>query len=323
MTLRSWLLRLFLPPLAILILLSGSLLYLFKEHFSPVVVIASTIIVILTLIYTIVAIVIYADRIRSPLQQLQDITLTIAAGDYKDSVHIEGPQEVVDLGKSLNTMSECLQENVTRLRESAVLRERMYGEYECALLLQQYMLQKVLERYHDEKMQMRALTFTSAASLHGLLLDLTKTANGDTLLSLFEAKERGFSGMYELLINPEPPSESLHVTFHNKSNELSFIAKQMPEPIIWSTARGESLILNHQPILLEKGDIVLLHNHGLLQCFPDQTRLNEWFQKVLKHFAYEGFDLFLTMLQHELTFLTRKQTVDRDIHILCIQKEVV
>lgn len=317
MTIRSFLIRLILPPLILLIALFAFLLY--WDNFTPFVLYASGAVVLLTVIYMTISMFLFSEKVRTPLQQLQDMALSIAAGDHKEHLPFSGPKEIMELGNALTTMSECVQENISRLRESAVLRERMYGEYECALLLQQQMLQQILETYRTDQMHLRVLTFTSASTLHGLLLNIDDQDSQKTEFSLSEAVEKGFPGMFQLLVNPSTRTQYLKVTFDDHAKRMSYQCKHMPEPLVWSTIRSE-WVSGKKEYQLEKDDIVLLFNRGLPQCFEDQKLLEEWFQKVLKHFAAEDFDLFITMLQHELNRLTKKHSVEHDIHILCIQK---
>ena len=254
---------------------------------------------------------------KNSLQHLQDHALAIAAGDFKSSVTVEGPKELQDLGKAIHTMDECLNEQMHRLRESAVLRERMYGEYECALLLQQQMLQNVMDNYQNEKYLIKALTFTSASALYGVLLELKDTEKGNPELTFYEAQEKGFTGMYHLLADPKARNYYLKVFLKNSKVEVE--SHDMACPLVWSTTRSEEIDIKNKNNILETNDIIILFNSGLQDCFETEEQVHAWFQKVLKHhFASEGFDLFLTMLQHELTYLTRKRTISHDIHILCI-----
>ena len=100
---------------------------------------------ILLLVVGIVFII--ADHISKPVRQLNRAALEIAAGDYEANIRVEGPKEIMELAHTLNTMSQCLVEHMSRLKESSLIRERMYGEYECSLLLQYYMLQHVIEDF--------------------------------------------------------------------------------------------------------------------------------------------------------------------------------
>ncbi|MBA3958623.1 MAG: HAMP domain-containing protein [Parachlamydiaceae bacterium] len=319
-TLRSQILRLLFIPIGLLLVLIAVLLYLTGAIYIPMFLAAVAVTVLLIVLFTILSAVVFSEKIRTPLQQIQDTALSIAAEDYKERLHVTGSQEIVDLASAFNTLSECLQESFNRLRESAVLRERMYGEYECALLLQQHMLQRVLENELFTPLQIRALTHTSASTLNGVLLDVLPQAEG-TELSLYEAREQGFIGIYNLLLSPDTRSNTLTLTFNPEATSFSFQTHDMPAPLLWSTERADWVYISQAKQILEKHDIILLYNRGLALCFNDTKGIQDWFQKVLKHFAAEGFDLFLTMLQHELSVLTKKHAVSHDIHLLCLHKE--
>ena len=100
-----------------------------------------------TIFIMVVTLFIIANKISRPVQKLNNSALAIAAGQYGESVQIKGPKEIAELANTLSTMSECLHENINRLKENSLLRERMYGEYECAMLLQHQMLQKNIDNW--------------------------------------------------------------------------------------------------------------------------------------------------------------------------------
>ena len=58
-------------------------------------------------------------------------------------------------------MSECLLENINRLTDNSLLRERMYGEYECSMLLQHMMLQKNIDDCSSDAVAVTSITFFS------------------------------------------------------------------------------------------------------------------------------------------------------------------
>ena len=64
-----------------------------------------------------------ADRISKPVRQLNQAALEIAAGEYETNIDVKGPKEIVELAHTLNTMSECLVEHMSRLRESSLIRK--------------------------------------------------------------------------------------------------------------------------------------------------------------------------------------------------------
>lgn len=317
MTLRTYLLRIVLIPiiflgLAFFLLFNdGPLNFLYETQ--PILVLS--ILFVIALLLGILSALFLSEKIKMTLLQLQENALTIAAGDYKESISVKGPEELVDLAKSMNTMSDCLQETLSRLRESAVLRERMYGEYECGLLLQYYMLEKVLDQYHNPQLAFKALSYTTASTLHGVLLTLKN--NPSFQLSFQEAIEGGFAGIYHLLTN-EDHSENQWLSIQNENGILKYESKNMPRPIFWSTETGQEISLSVRPAPKSQ-DVLIIYNWGLARCFEEESQLTAWFHKVLKHFASEGFDLCMTMFQHELNFLTKKQKISRDIHLICFQ----
>ncbi|HEV7736583.1 MAG TPA: HAMP domain-containing protein, partial [Chlamydiales bacterium] len=64
------------------------------------------------LILLIVTLYVITGRIAIPMQKLNNSALAIAAGHYGESAPVGGPKEIAELANTLNTMSECLLENI-------------------------------------------------------------------------------------------------------------------------------------------------------------------------------------------------------------------
>jgi len=316
MSIRTRLLLLLLPPLITLVILISIFFYFnwYNESILIILVSAGT-----TLLVVSISAFLVANTISKPMQKLKNSALVIAAGDYEENIAIQGPREIVDLANTLNTMRECLQENLSRFREISAARERMYGEYECSLLLQHHMLEKVVEGYHNPHLEVRTLKVTSSKP-HGLFLLLKLLSNGNTEISLSEASEKGFLGMYQLLTESLPNSKSFWLNAAIIQNtSLQYTLQNMPNPLVWSIKEGRIKEDQNGTIALEPNDLIFLVNRGFTKHFEDPNHIKTWFSKVLRHFAAEGLDLLTTMLNHELAFLAKKQHIDLDIHILCFK----
>jgi HAMP domain-containing protein len=343
MTILSSLLRWLLPPLTFFVL-SITLFFYFYWHSDitdPLTLLALAITLIsgLALLACVFFVV---NSISKPIQQLKEAALDIAAGDYRSTtVPVKAPEEIADLADALHTMSECVQENISRMREDSTRSERMHGEYECALLLQQHMLHKVVEENLSHAIDVQLINHRSATSPQGLLLQINNPSKDKTEISFFEAIESGFSGIFKLLKDPHESSQKIQMNIQHlnppqvKKDYIEQISEKesldaicefsimnMPQPVIWS-ARKEMFILSDSKestgIQLERGDLIFLYNHGFAKCFDRPKQIQEWFQKVLRHFAVEGMELFVTMLNCEVNFLARKQHIDHDINIIYIQ----
>ena len=172
MTIRSRLLLLLLPSLITFFLLMSLFFYFNLEIINGFMSRLQFLMLgfFITLLLITVTVFVIADRISKPVRQLNQAAMEIAAGDYEANIEVKGPKEIVELAHTLNTMSECLVEHMSRLRESSVVRERMYGEYECALLLQHYMLQKVIEEFHHASLRMVLISVPLSPLQKGLFL---------------------------------------------------------------------------------------------------------------------------------------------------------
>lgn len=161
MTIRSRLLLLLLPLLMAFLLMISAFFYfnwsseILSSFPSRLLAISAAAIILLSVILIVFLV---ADHMSQMVRKLNQAALEIAAGNYETDIQVEGPKEIIELAHTLRTMSECLVEQMSRLRETSLIRERMYGEYECSLLLQYYMLEKVIEEFHHSHVRLRLIS---------------------------------------------------------------------------------------------------------------------------------------------------------------------
>lgn len=263
-----------------------------------------------------------ANKISKPVSQLKNSALAIAAGNYGESIHVKGPKEIVELAHTLNTMSQCLAEQISHLQENALMRERLYGEYECSLLLQQQMVQKVLENYKGETLSFKSLSLYSAKIL-GVLLQLHSSEDKTELL-LSEATQDGFKGIFELITsanksNTEHFPNQLRLHFEHTDQTITFSQHHFPPPLFWSTKQQTYLEPSANSCSVQQGDYLFLFNKGFAKLIGDQMAIEAWFGRILRHFAAEGLEICSEMLDKALHFASRKYHLEEDIHLLCIR----
>jgi hypothetical protein len=220
-------------------------------------------------------------------------------------------------------MSECLYETINRLKENSLVRERMYGEYECAMLLQHLMLQKNIDACRSDAVAVKAITFFSE-SPRGLLFDCPKTEKADLFaIHMAEAHEEGFEGMYKLLtdykLSKEMLNPSLQLLFNRETSLLQFQTNKLPLPLFWSLDKNMLIEPKDGVIQLESGDLFFLFNTGLLNFFKYPQKIQDLISKVLKVFAQDGFETVVSMLQKEIALATKRKGLPGDIHLLCFQ----
>jgi HAMP domain-containing protein len=260
-----------------------------------------------------------ANKISHPVQKLNNSALSLAAGQYGESIQVSGPKEIAELANTLNTMSECLYENINRLKENSLLRERMYGEYECAMLLQHMMLQKNIDDCRSDAVAVKSITLFSE-SPRGLLLDFPKTESPDLFqIHMAEAEEEGFEGMYQLLTQYKLSKKSQVHTSLLLDRSVSTLQIKGLLPLCWSLDENQYLIPNQGLLKVESGDFFFLFNQGLLKFFKERQKVADLLAKVLKVFASEGFETTFSMIQKELAFATKRKNLEEDIHLLCFQ----
>ncbi|MES2272598.1 MAG: HAMP domain-containing protein [Chlamydiota bacterium] len=272
-----------------------------------------------TLFLMVATLFLIANKISHPVQKLNNSALSLAAGQYGESIQVSGPKEIAELANTLNTMSECLYENINRLKENSLLRERMYGEYECAILLQHMMLQKNIDDCRSDAVAVKSITLFSE-SPRGLLLDFPKTESSELFqIHMAEAEEEGFEGMYQLLTQYKLSKKSQAHTSLLLDRSASTLQIKGQLPLCWSLDEKRYLSPNLGALKVESGDFFFLFNQGLLKFFKERQKVADLLAKVLKVFASDGFETTFSMIQKELAFATKRKNLDEDIHLLCFQ----
>lgn len=297
MTIRGKILLLLLPTMIFFIL---GLSFLSQ---APVEMILGAIILLLLLLFII------AKIIAKPIEELKNLAHSCAAGNYETTIEVTGPKEIVELTNTINTMSACLKEQITRVQENALMKERMYGEYECAALLQNYMLRRVIENHPSKELAFKSLDLLSDEP-RGLLL----TIEGKQV-QLREAKNPGFQGMFELLLSQEE-SAFLKLSF---DQTLSYEAHEFPPPFVWDTLENTRLEEDQNRFSIQSKDLIFLYNQAFLKHFTSENNIHAWFGKVLRHFAKDGLETVAAMLEKELLFFSRKRSIEEEIHLICIE----
>lgn len=283
---------------------------------------------IMTLLLATMTVFLIAERISKPVRELNRAALKIAAGDYETNIEVKGPKEIVELAHTLNTMSECLVEHISRLRESSLIRERMYGEYECAILLQYHMLQKVVENFSHQTLRMLLISVPHSSLQKGLFLKIEYPSLTEIALTLIEASEYGFPGLFQLNQSAHLPIEELKNKgfincrfdrIEHGNQILRWISHDLFPPLVWCKKSQQFIKGSYQEIHLQNGDMIFLYNSSLVQEFKTEAAIEAWFSRVLRHFSEDGLETIQTMLTNELTFLAKKQNAKFNYYILCIQ----
>jgi HAMP domain-containing protein len=319
MTIRSRLLLLLFPPLTAFLILAS---FFFYFNWSREILLMGS---CMTLLLVFGIVFVLADRISKPVGQLNQAALEIAAGDYEANIQVEGPKEIKELAHTLNTMSQCLVEHMSRLRESSLIRERMYGEYECALLLQHYMLQKVIEDFNHSNISLRLISVPFSQLQKGLFLKIDRLPS---ILTLIEAQEQGFAGLFQLNQWAHLPEEKfknkpfIECQFIDQYRILRYHAHQLFPPLVWSIRARHFIKSDSQCIPLQNRDMIFLYNSSLIEHFATEEAIEQWFAKVLRHFAEDGLDTIHVMLTNELSFLAKKQHIKHNFKIISLQIKI-
>lgn len=324
MKIRTRLVLSLLPALLSGILLIFLLLYLNQQTDLSIIEIAILGIALLAVIAT-ASLYYISGKISTHVQKLNNSALTIAAGRYGESIHATGPKELKELANTLNTLSECLLENINRLNENSKQREQMYGEAECARLLQLQMLQKNIDECSSDAIAVKSISFSSAIT-RGFLVDFPTNLELANILNihLAEAKSSGFEGMYRLLTQYKSSKDhrlskySLRLTLDREHATITSQGIGCVPPYIWSI-NDSSLHLLKGTYPVAQGDFIFLMNRGFMSFFKEPLRIMDLLTKVLKYFAQDGLETTAAMLNKEIAFAIKCKDLQEDLHLLCIQ----
>lgn len=264
-----------------------------------------------------------ANRISEPVQKIKLAALNLAAGEYGTTVDVKGPLEIEELGNTLNTMSECLMENIHRLKHSSAMRERLFGEYECALLLQEKMFMRSLTDFEHTKFNIKGLQTQSAQEPHGVYVAFQNREDPSKLtLEMMENPEKGFDGIYRLL---ESVAEEhcrfpcTHITIQD--NSLHYERHGLPPLLVWQEEKMYFLEDKKGNLSLKEDAIILITSRILWDIVGNTDGVEKLFQRVFTNFSKDNFDIFTSMLQQELNFLSDKHHLEKDIFVTALSRK--
>ena len=271
------------------------------------------------LITMLILITLISNHIKGHIKKLKNKALSLSAGSYTDHITIRAPKEISELASTLNTLSECLQENLIHVQQDSLLRERMYGEHECSLLLQRHMIRDVVEEYSHPKLQLMNICAISNDP-HGVLVDIN-TVDENMNFIMLESRKHGFREMYKLVLEychrtRVGPKSMAYLKFVLDIDRgfIDIESDEMPLPIIYS--EGVTKIGDYNNVI-KSGDMIFIFNQGLELLFKRQKNESvDWFDKVLKHFSEDGLESCMSILNKELNFITRKLSSYRDVYII-------
>jgi len=268
-----------------------------------------------TILLVIAGALFVAKKIGKPITNLNESALAIASGDYGKRAAVSGPKELADLANTLNTMSECMEEHLARVKENALLKERLYGEYECSKLLQYHMFGKVIEKCSNAAIIIRVATATAMTEIHGRKLKI-EDKDAQTTITLQETTSPGFHNLYLLATSNHKPFPQCTITI-DTDNNLHTTAQEMPRPMHWKSMEC-CLNTATESCKVHPKDFILIPNLGLTKLFNTDEEMVQWIAKILRHFATEGIDPLMAMLQAEIDLLAKDHHLQHDAVLLVV-----
>lgn len=277
-----------------------------------------------TIILVIFSVYYSANEISKPVQTIKLAALNLAAGEYGTKVDVKGPLEIEELGNTLNTMSECLMENIHRLKHSSAMRERLFGEYECALLLQEKMFAKTLLDFSHPLFNVTGIYTQSAQEPHGVYIALTNKEDKALSVEMIENPEKGFDGIYRLLENVEEKHyrfPCINVELSDADQQLRYERHGLPPIIVWENDKMHFLEDKQGHFPLSQNSIVLVTSRVLWDIVGNAEAIEEVFNRVFVNFSKDKIEVFCSMLQQELNFLADQHHLEKDIFAAVISRK--
>jgi HAMP domain-containing protein len=314
MTIRFRLLA-FLLPVQLFIMIFFLALFFYQSNKEMTSMMLATAILMLAISIGVLYFIAY--KIVEPLNTLKNAALVLAAGDYEEKIDVKGPKEIVELAHTLNTMRECLVDHVNRLHETSYLREKIFGEQECAQVLVARMVDGEIERFSDSRLILKHLTAGMSSAIQGLKLSLNAD-NGRIVIFLQESEEEGFEEVYLLAVNKSQACWQAKAEIDYEEKRIALASDPAIFPLFWSTGQ-EKFIVENPSILFKEGDYLFFLTAASSFLGAHKLLLREAMHKVLRQFAYESFDLLTAMIASEINFLLKKANAAETIHIFCIK----
>jgi len=265
------------------------------------------------------ALVYIANYISAPVEELKNAALTLAAGNYGRHIEVRGPEEISELANTLNTLSECLREHMTRLEENSLLRERMIGEVECIRILEDKLVDIPAENFSHPVIRLKTVGIQGRTPHKTSVLEILENKKDKVAILFKEASLIGFEGISELVSGKETISFCRASLKKEKRHwKLRFQLNNSPEPLLWSTRQG-ALIPCTNRMDTVKGDYIIFMNPSLNELVRNGDTIQHWFVRVWRNFADQGLDACTTLLMNEFTFLAQRHELSAPLEAIILQ----
>lgn len=250
-----------------------------------------------------------------PLHELRSASLLMAAGESIDDLQLEGAKEIVELGNAINSIRASVKESIGRFRERTLAKELLYGEKEAVLILQDYLFERVAHGFNHPRLQVEPIHIFSSLNPSGLFLEIQEK-NGAVQFQLSEAKEAGIQGVLELLYSKKGTLQQQFPTLELSISKEGVTAVNlgMPPPMVYSSRKKRCQPYGGEQLMLEPGDYLFCFNKSYFE-----VPFDEWFERILVHFAEDDLEVVASMIRRELSFQAQRIHPTTDIKVLCMR----
>lgn len=253
--------------------------------------------------------------VSNPLHELRSASLLMAAGESIEDLQLEGAKEIVELANAINSIRASVKESIGRFRERTLAKELLYGEKEAVLILQDYLFERVAHRFNHPWLELETIHIFSSLNPSGLFLEIQEKG-GAVQFQLSEAKEAGIQGVLELLYSRKGTLQHQFPKLELSISEEGITAVNlgMPPPMIYSSRKRQCKSYGGEQLELEHGDYLFCFNKSYFE-----VPFDEWFERILVHFADDGLEVVASMIRRELSFQAQRIHPTTDIKVLCIK----
>ena len=270
---------------------------------------------IITIACTTLGIAFIANKISQPVEELKNAALVVAGGNLGQTIQVDGPQEIKELANALNTLSECMRENLTRLEETSVMREKLLGKKECFRILQNTLIEEALQHFKHPHIKIQAIDMPGKEEDKPIVIEFPDSGQTHLVVTFKEALKKGLDGVIDLFRSDLTPRLMLTLNKEVASWRLSYTTNNMPKPLIWS-AHKQALSIAKEEEELHAGDFIILVNNSLATVMSREDVVHNWFARAFHHFANVGIEACMASLKNEFLFLAKKQRFTSSLQLI-------
>ena len=208
----------------------------------------------------------FSRKIANPLKRLTSDVEEITGGNFQRRSEVDTDDEIGELARSFNSMTDSLEKYIADLKEATAKEERIVGELAAATNIQASMLPRDFEEFSKRKEFDLYATMTPAKEVGGDFYDYFMVDDDHVALVMADVSGKGVPAALFMVIaktlikshlqNGESPADALtHVNEQLcEGNEEQLFVTVWLAVIELSTGKGVAANAGHEHPTLKKAD---------------------------------------------------------------------